>query len=296
MIKKLTKRIIFQLTILLFLLQGLLLHSCGKPEVIPTYIHIDSVKLNTSPGQDGSNSHNITDAWVYVDNNLVGAFELPATVPLPYSGNHTVQIAPGVKENGASAERHAYPFYNTWSLNMNLVPGTRTTVKPVTAYTPNSHPFDWMENFEFPGISLIDSVGTDTTMFQDTIRPFEGHASGSAYLDGKLSKKGYPHNHFQCQSSVQFTRPGSGTEVYLELNFKCNTEFVMGLVNPSTSQFLQYVTFYPTTVWKKMYIRITDQLNGIPLGGGYLIYFAMNRDPLLGGVAEMHIDNLKLIH
>ena len=70
----------------------------------------------------------------------------------------------------------------------------------------------------------------------------------------------------------------------------------MGLVNPSKSQFLQYIAFNPADFWKKMYIRLTDQMTGLPLGGNYLIYFAMDRDPLLGGTAEMHIDNIKLIH
>jgi hypothetical protein len=298
MIKNLTKRTFLPLLFLLLILQGILLFpSCGKPELIPTYIHIDSIALNTNPGQDGSNSHAIADAWVYVDNNLVGAFELPATIPVPYSGSHLLQIFPGIKENGTSAERMAYPFYTLWTTTMNMVKGTKTTVKPVSAYTSFSHPFDWREDFELPGISLTDNIGTDTTIIQDTVRPFEGHASGSVYLDGKPGKAiGSFHSHFQCQSSVQFARPESGTEVYLEVNYRCNAPFTMGLVNPSNSQFIQYLTLNATNYWKKEYIRLTDLMTGLPVGGNYIVYFAMDRDPLFAGTAEMHIDNIKLIH
>jgi len=267
--------------------------SCSKPAPIPAYIHIDSVALHTLPALDGSNSHNIPDAWVFVDDQLVGAFELPATIPVPQTGVHTLSIAAGIKENGSSSERQAYPFYQNWSTTINLVPESRTVIKPLVTYLPSSRPFDWKEDFEGVGISIIDTLSpTDTKFIKDSVNKFEGHYGGSAYLDPFASPA---QTHFECESATAFLRPPEGLEVYLEINFKCNNEFYLGLLNTTNYQSIIYVTFLPTTTWKKMYVRLTDVLAGITQGGTYRIFFGMNADPAVAR-PEMHIDNIKLIH
>jgi hypothetical protein len=267
--------------------------SCGQPAPIPSYIHIDSVALHTSPAVDGTNSHSIPDAWVYVDDQLVGAFELPATIPVPNTGQHTVQVAGGIKENGSSAERTAYPFYTTWSENMNLVPKARITVSPVVAYVPSCHPFDWKEDFESGvGKSWYDTIGSDAKLRRDSIYPFEGHYCGSVYL---IPSVAVPIPHFQAESATSFPAPASGQEVYLEVNYRCNNKFYLGLINNTNYSNIIYLTFNTTDVWKKMYVRLTDALAVIPQGGTYNVYFGMDKDPLVD-FPEMHIDNIKLIH
>jgi hypothetical protein len=297
MIKNFTKRNCIQIIALFLLVQGLFLfNSCGKPAITPSYIHVDSIALVTNPGLDGSNSHSIPDAWVYVDNQLVGAFELPATIPLPYNGTHTVQISAGIKINGSVAERESYPFFKNWSMAMNLVPGARTVLKPVVSYAAYAHPLLWIENFETAGISLIDTLLSDTIIRKDSLNRFEGHFSGSAYLDGLPGKvAGSLHERFQCQSAQTFVHNTPGEVVYLEINFKCNTKFYVGLINTADYSSTQYFFFSPTDVWKKTYVRISDALAGVPIGNGYKVYFGMVKD-LLQPVSEMHIDNIKLIH
>jgi len=49
----------------------LLLYSCNKEEPIPAYIHIDKIDLKTNYSIQGSNSHKIIDAWIYVDDQLL---------------------------------------------------------------------------------------------------------------------------------------------------------------------------------------------------------------------------------
>ncbi|HXC04802.1 MAG TPA: hypothetical protein VNZ86_08620 [Bacteroidia bacterium] len=270
---------------------SILLPSCGKPEFIPSYIHIDSVGLTTHYGNDGTNSHYIPDAWVYVDNQLVGDFELPATVPVPYAGQHTVVIQGGILESGSTAERHAYPFYAPWSTTINLVATGTVYVKPVVTYLASAHPFDWTEDFESIGISLTyDTTTGNPKLVKDLVNPFEGAASGTVSL-------GSGQNHFQCLSSTAFTLPSSGVEVYLEINYLTNNEFYVGVMNASTYQQIIFVSVKPNTVWKKMYIRLTDAVlqTGVSGGGTYKVYLGMDRDPLVTNPA-MHLDNLKLIH
>ncbi|MFI5150241.1 MAG: hypothetical protein ACHQRM_10960 [Bacteroidia bacterium] len=280
------------LLLFILLIPGMLIiNSCGKPEFTPTYIHIDSVGLTTHYGNDGSNSHFIPDAWVYVDNQLVGDFELPATVPVPYSGNHTIQIQGGVLESGSTAERHPYPFYAPYTTNLNLVSAGKITLKPVVTYLASAYPFDWKEDFESIGISMtFDTNAVNPKLIKDTLHPFEGHASGTVSFNTG-------QNHFQCLSSAIFTLPVTGVEVYLELNYLTNNAFYVGVMNSSNYQQTTFVSVKPNTVWKKMYIRLTDAITqtGVVTGGTYQVYIGMDRDPLVNG-PQMHIDNIKLIH
>ena len=72
----------------LFLISLFFISSCDKNETIqeiPSYIHIESVNLTTN-SSEGSDKHNITDVWVYVESDTEiefrGTYPLPATIPL----------------------------------------------------------------------------------------------------------------------------------------------------------------------------------------------------------------------
>jgi hypothetical protein len=285
----LTYRKLFKIVLILCFVPVIILYHSCKPELIPSYIHIDSIALHTSPLADGSNSHLIPDAWVYMDNQLVGAFELPATVPLPYSGNHTLEVLAGIKENGVGASRQAYPFYTTYSQPITLLQGGRQTVKPLVAYETNCEPMAWREDFESAGYSVIDTLNTDLRFVMDTVHPFEGHRSLMVTMTASNQQ------HFQCQSSIDFYRPAIAPEVYLEVNYKCNNKFYVGLINSTNYNSIPYLSFNPTATWNKIYVRLTDVLQGIAIGGPFKIYFGMDRDPLVP-TPQMEIDNIKLIY
>ena len=54
-----------------------MLMSCEQEtQEIPSYIKINEYSLYTTASQ-GSNSENISDIWVYADDQLIGTFELP---------------------------------------------------------------------------------------------------------------------------------------------------------------------------------------------------------------------------
>ena len=82
---------------ILFLIMICIL-SCNKEESteVPSYLKIDNILL------DDNSTHNITDAWIYIDDNLQGVYELPAHFPLLVTGKHKLRIKAGIKENGIS--------------------------------------------------------------------------------------------------------------------------------------------------------------------------------------------------
>src|SRR5271170_6896111 len=92
--------------------------SCNTfdpPLVMPIYGHIDSIHFTVpadSIGTLGSPSSNIQYAWVYMDDNPVGAFQLPCTFPMVASnGVHNIKIYPGVIPAGQTSPAAIYPFY-----------------------------------------------------------------------------------------------------------------------------------------------------------------------------------------
>ena len=85
---------------ILFIGLGLFLfQSCKespwKAEV-PTYLVIDSFSFETFPGQ-GANSTAITDVWVYDNTGLLGAYELPAEIPVLGKGKKQITLFPGIR-------------------------------------------------------------------------------------------------------------------------------------------------------------------------------------------------------
>ena len=70
----------------LFLL--LLFFSCEKvdPNNIPANIKINDITLT------GSSTENITDAWIYINDQLQGVYEIPALFPVLNIGSHKLRV------------------------------------------------------------------------------------------------------------------------------------------------------------------------------------------------------------
>src|SRR5580693_7824504 len=83
-----------------------LFNSCNlfdPPSAIPSYVHIDSIGFTSYYLTQGSNSHKISDAWVYVDQQLQGVYQLPATFPVLATGSHEIDIKAGIEINGIAS-------------------------------------------------------------------------------------------------------------------------------------------------------------------------------------------------
>ena len=133
---------------ILLLFIGWTLVSCNKQELeadIPAYIYINNFTLTTTPEQ-GTSSHKITDAWVYLDQELLGVFELPVRFPVVKEGSFKLDVYPGIKENGIAERRERYLFYNGYSEQIQLEKEKTIEITPTTTYTSGTT-FYWMEDF-----------------------------------------------------------------------------------------------------------------------------------------------------
>jgi hypothetical protein len=253
-------------------------------EEIPSYINISSVELSTN-STEGTASHKITDAWIYVDGKLLGAYEIPCTVPVLAEGNHTIIVLPGIKENGMSSLRAIYPFYKGWETTVDLRRGAVDTLAPSFTYFPATN-FEW--NCTFSGNA--SNFNPDTVTLLSIVSPPEAFEGNSGRVD--LSPA---HSFFHGESSSSFLLDPS-QEIYLECNYKCTQPFVVGLKNTDdpASQTIQCLVVASSESWNKIYVRLNDALYGYP-SGHYKVVIEMS-NPIGQPSSTLWLDNLKLLN
>jgi hypothetical protein len=278
-----------------------LLYGCKgltEDEPIPSYIHISKIDLEVKPdGTQGSNAHDIVDAWVYADKILIGLFELPVTIPIIKSGNTEITVFAGIKRNGRTADRVAYPLYTPFVKTLNLIPKQIDTLQPKVGYKEGVK-FPWIEDFEDQSLSL-EKFGNNATI--DTLfitnMPIEvfqydgntNNYSGLVKFNGIGTLEHANINAFEIPKL---------SDVYLEVNYKCDVNVEFGFfVIGSISYQTPVVLAYPTTEWKKMYLGFTEDYNVSEFAfyNKMKVYVkAINANA--GTQPKIYFDNLKLVH
>lgn len=259
-------------------------------QTIPSYIEVAEFVLSTT-SVEGTSSHNIVDAWIFVDDQLMGVFELPARVPTLLTGMRNVKIFPGIKDNGQSDNRVRYPFYTYYDSFIDLIPDSSVKINPEIGYISNID--IWEENFEDGGIAFSKTIVSDTNFVQDNSDPFEGGKSGVVqFASSDLF--------FESRTNEPLFNdfPKVGLPIYLELNYRSNTSFVFGLFNndgslPADAQ-LSLFTFNPKSDWNKTYIKLSDAVSGLSSATQFDIYFsAINNGE--SASPKIEIDNIKVL-
>ncbi len=276
---------------LLFLL-GISFFSCTKKKLeatIPAYISIDKISFTTDPSTQGSNSENITDAWVYINDNLVGVYELPVTFPVLKEGNFKLEIFAGIKDNGISASRVRYPFYKGYVEQINLVKNKTIYIHPQVTYYSNTK-FAWLEDFESAGLSFTYTNGSDTVVNKTSTNVFEGIGSGKVYLTDIM-------DFFEAKSPLISGTTLNGNDAYLELNFKTNEPLLIGIYADNDQVGL--VNLNTTTIWKKIYINLTNVIKSKPNTNNFQLFFGLKEtftNKFSVSNPEFLLDNIKLVH
>jgi hypothetical protein len=226
------------------------------------------------------------DAWLYVDNEPLSAYEMPVSVPVLKQGNHEIKVRGGVIVNGISATRVYYPFFTFHVETVDLKPGEVIQVNPVVQYFSGTV-FSLNENFDGAGISLVSTPQSDTVL--QRIPGFE-NLSASVYLDAQ-------HSIFECASDDTLHLPDDGNPVYMELNYKCNTEFSVGVfsITSFAVERLPVLTLRAAGEWKKVYINLSDATAAASGALGFKPYIHCDRDNSVGDT-QLFFDNVKVVH
>lgn len=260
---------------------------------IPSYIKIDSVNFTTDYGLQGTNSHAITDVWLYVDDELIGCFELPATIPVINTGNRNIKIKAGIKMNGINSTRIRYSFYTTYETTLELIENQSHTIYPSFTYKDNVT-FAWLEDFEDIGITLDTLPNTELH-----IQRIDGD---SLILTG--NKSGYVQFNdsvtlFECVSAQEYELPKAGADVFVEINYKNSIEMVVGLISHEYNVAgikHSILALNKRDDWNKIYINLTQEILRNPNAETFSIFFGAIKNDDDTDDAEIFIDNIKLIH
>ena len=234
----------------------------------------------------------------------IGTFEMPATIPVLHSGNSVITVLAGIKKNGLNTERVIYPFYKAFETTIDLVPSRVDTILPVVEYEEGVT-FPWLENFEDNSISLSGSGSTTTTdTFVITEDPDDVYNfNGTTNIRSGEAIIGTGFQIWENSSVESYDLPRSGQDIYVEFNFKCNTEFVIGFypVNSSVVTGVPIVNFFSTVddegemQWKKGYVSFKEDVNDPMFLDSEFIVF-LNTQTNLGTNPRLLVDNIKLIH
>lgn len=265
--------------------------ACEKQKAdIPAYISIKNFDFNVESEQ-GSRSQFITDAWVYVDDQTMGGFQIPARFPVLNEGRKVIKIRPGILLNGIENERAAYPYYEWFIDTIDLVRGAVTEVKPVFTYVAGT-PMSLIEDFENPAALKFSRTSRADTIWNLVSGPeaYEGTYSAKISIN--------PTNElFEVKSFNTFSMP-TGKSVFLELDCKTNHAFSVGIFANygSSSQQVTSLVVYPASGgdkhWKKLYVNLTQVIRTYFDATDFNVFLgALNS----GTEGVIYLDNIKLV-
>lgn len=289
-----------QYRFLSLLISILFLTGCIKNNPEPAWIKIEKWTLEANPQlnlEEGALSQNFTDAWVYVDEKLMGVFELPAKIPVLMTGNKRIVVYPAIRNIGVSDSKKIYPFCEGYELYTDLNSGETVTVNPITRYASNVD-FYFKEEFEDVGFSIeTDNNVSNTTIVRTTNPDKVKYGSGCGFISLNSSSDSL----WLGFTNKQLVLPKQGAELYLELDYMTTNQLMTGVLAINSNGVTQNPhVFLPASangqeVWKKVYLDLKEIVSNSTSAEYFEMYFRAIIDAGESD-GEIYIDNLKIVH
>ena len=263
-------------------------------EPIPALIELNPVELHVLPGQ-GSARHKITEVWTYANNNYIGAFSPPVTIPFLTDVDQSQFIfRAGIRNNGILDDALVYPMYTSYETTLTTTPGSVSMVNPVFSYRPEVV-FSLIADFEITNefVDNRDTVAASQLVRSD-VEPFEGSFSGEIILTPQAHLIEIGHGLPLNDLPIVATRA-----TYLEFQYKSEAAMSIGLLgiplngNPVSNFFY---LLKPSPTWNMIYIELTDRL----VESGFTSYKILFRSIYPSEATQpsyiIQLDNIKVVH
>lgn len=273
-----------------------LLFSCVKNNPDPAWLRVNDWDLVANvalSGEEGELTEKITNAKVYVNDELIGIFETPFRIPLLTSGESVVRLDPVVINNGISATKKVYPFTNYYIETVNLIKNDTVVISPVTSYKSNAN--FWIEDFEDINISIENDPNTslaNLVLSNESLNSFNGNYYGKVELTDSDST-------WVAYTLDQLVIP-KGVDSYLEIDYYNTNDVYQGLISLSPSGQSNNVNIRmnaqtpESVIWKKIYIELRELVTASPNQSTFLQSFQANLD-VDDTEGLIYFDNIKVI-
>ena len=266
----------------------------GEDQDIPRYLIVPDLTFVPEELQ-GTSSVNITDLWVYSATDAVGVFPLPAAVPLLPKDmeSGSVRLLAGIRENGLSDRRSPYPFYTAFDQETFPEPGFRDTLQPVVALVDDVRLIR-VEDFETSNVfgSMIGGQGLIRVDEEEQV--FEGEESGR--IEVQTGAEAVRVRTVEQEYDLQ-----NGTPAFLEMDYRCDQPFAVGLFGFRDGQEWQQPAMVLTAtddgidpVWNKIYIDLAPLVTAQGVADHFEVYFEcfLEAGRATGTVG---VDNLRIL-
>ena len=277
-----------------FVLLLLSLNACkDEVEQIPAYLDLQPFTVQA----DWSTSyHKITEGWLYVDGEYLGAYSLPAKVPVLNAGVKEVLLYPGVRENGQLETPNIYPFLKVFDKDVDLKAGETITVNPVTSYDIRTK-YLWdaeQANFNASSIGWINLDNDPSTSVQLT--------SNGAFNGRCTFLKVDETSPLMEIGTEPFLLPSDQfREIWMELHYQANVPFdlfIYGVENNGTqdSQPIFKFNFKETDGYNKIYFSLGGSVFQTQRPRYRLRVKAAYPSNSSLGAGEVRLDNLQILY
>ena len=264
---------------------------CSKPDLasIPTFVSIQEVAFEPPAGQERLRNQLISEIWIYADSQLIGAYPVPAIVPILGDELVRLDVYAGIRENGQAASPIVYPLMNPWSMDINLNANSRLELTPTFTYGRTIR-FALVEDFESGNQFRQDLDGDTLTGFEiSTLHAIEGKSARSV-----LSTS---HPLLEVASNFAYSNlPSNGAPVFLELEYASETSLAVGLKTGNGDKLYKLLLFANDLVPQKIYVNFTAEIEAAKTSDFELIFLSTYDESSGKSEQEVIIDNIKLLH
>ena len=298
------------LTFITALTATILFSGCHKTDLTASYIYIDSAAIYINMANynqiHGTNydaeelasiaSQRFSDAWIFVDGQDLGTWEIPCRIPILGSDSAEIKIYPGFKMNGSSTTRPRYPFVDPYTFHLPLLKGEVQTFTSIPVTYTSTSKYEFIETFNTDYNGIFHTNIENGINFEHIIDP-----DNSSNRIGKLALTDTV-TEFELVSNGMSFQHVLPTYAFLEMDYRCdieNAQLSVGVLVEKTNTTI--ITNEPLVIanagsqWKKIYINLTQ---AIARNQTYARNF---RIQITGGRAvnnpvNFYFDNIKVIY
>ncbi|MEM9836072.1 MAG: hypothetical protein AAF828_06195 [Bacteroidota bacterium] len=266
--------------------------ACDDPEPQPAFIVVEGVE-NTSTGENADDL-SITEVWLFTNGDFLGAYAIPARIPVLLTGTTAVEIRLGVRQDGRSIVPEIYPFYRTFNRTVDLQPGVETNLGTIpVSYTTETN-FALSEDFE-PGRPRVftEVITGETGAVASSETVYQGTASGKITLTDDVRTVEIA----TAESFSDLTSFSVGN-VWVEVNYLSDVPVIWGIVGIAPGAGFTRIYdpgFNPSSEWNKIYFNLTGVVGNSMLDSYNFALTAFMNDPEQT-MGTVFLDNIKVLY